>query len=255
MDIAVQSLEEALQEHEARVADLQKVCARLNAQVKAWKKACDEGNVAALQKAQVQVEELLPLLQEKSSEAGASWNFDAREYLESGRWRRDLAEAGQRMGLSIVEDGEHVVSYPVLVSSQPRTASLKIGKKAWPRLRPRALASELKRIRDKKSNSGVQEFLEHLFRAWQDLAQNGRTMVTFQEIYDRFSQAPGWKKDNPKEDFGLQIHALARSEIRMTKSGRKHYIERPSGKFKESDVFVVYREDGQPTRYLGIEFR
>lgn len=255
VETAVQSLEEALQIHEARVADLLKVCTRLNAQVKAWKKACDEGHVVAIQKAQAQVAELLPILHEKSEEAAGSWSFDAREYLESGRWRQELAEAGERLGLKVLQEGEHVISFPVLVSGQPRSSQVRLGKKAWPKLRPRVLAGELKKLREKTSSSGSQEFVEHLYRAWVDLTRDGGTVATFQALYDRFCQAPGWKKDNPREDFGLQILKLARSDVRMTKAGKRFHIEFPSGRFKEADIFVVYREDGQPARYYGIEFR
>ncbi|MBT9584712.1 hypothetical protein IV102_15315 [bacterium] len=255
MELALESIEEALSSHESRVDDLKAVCKRLNETVSAWKKACVEGDVGARQRAQVKVEELIPQLSSKAQEATVSWNFDARAYLESGRWRDDLQAAAESIGVKTIVDGETVVSSPVLVRSQPGSSRLKIGKNAWPRLHPRAVAAELKRLRDKKSVSGPQEFLECLYQAWQDLARGGATVATFHEIYERFAAAPGWKKENSLAQFGQDIYALARSEVRLTRAGKRFHLEHPSAKVKEREVFTVYREDGQPVRYYGIEFR
>ena len=255
VDLAVKSIEDAIREHESSVDDLKKVCKRLNEAVTAWQKACREGNVTARQRAQAQVEDLLPLSATKTQEAISTWSFDARAYLESDMWRQDVLAAAESLGVKTLIDGETVVSSPVLVRSQPGRSSLQIGKNAWPKLRPRAVAAELKRLRDKKSTSGPQDFLECLFQAWQDLERGGATVATFKEIYDRFAAAPGWKKDNSPAQFGQDIYALARSEVRLTRAGKRYHLEHPSAKVRERDVFTVYREDGQPVRYYGIEFR
>ncbi|MBX3169626.1 MAG: hypothetical protein KF760_19645 [Candidatus Eremiobacteraeota bacterium] len=255
LETKLESLEEALQVHESRVDDLKAVCQRLTKAVSAWKKACVEGDVGARQRAQSKVEELLPLSLERAQEASSSWEFDSRAYLESGRWREDVQAAADSLGVKVIIDGETLVSSPVLVRSQPSGSRLKIGKNAWSKLHPRAVAAELKRLRDKKSVSGPQEFLECLYLAWQDLTKNGATVATFQEIYERFAAAPGWKKENSPAQFGQDIYALARSEVRLTRSGKRFHLEHPSAKVKERDVFTVYREDGQPVRYYGIEFR
>ena len=255
MQILTKSLEDALDEHQGQVDDLLKICIRLTSAAKSWRKACCEGNIVARQKLQVQFEELLPVVTQKAADAGLSWNFDAREYLESGRWRQDLMEAGERQQMRLLVDGEYMVSSPVLVRAQASRLCLQIGKHSWPKLRARVVATELKRIRDKKSNSGNQEFLEHLYIAWQDLPRDGATMATLNDIYERFAQAPGWKKENSRAAFGQQIHALARGEVRLTRDGKRFHLEHPSGRAKEREIFTIYREDGQPVRYYGIEFR
>ena len=255
MELAVKTLEEALQEHEVWLEDLQKAGNRLAASVKTWRKACAEGDLATRDKAQAQVEELVPQVAQKAQEAKESWEFDARDYLEGERWRQELIQAGEKAQVPLLQDASHLVAPPVLVRAMPGRTCLQIGKKAWPRLRPKLVVAELKRLRDKKANAGAQEFLEHLYLAWKDLPRKGAPMVTFREIYERFAQAPGWKKENPRPDFGLQIHALARSEVRMTRDGTRYSFEFPSAKAKESDIFTVYREDGSPIRYYGIEFR
>lgn len=255
IEMATQSLEDALQVHEARVDELKSVCKRLTAAVGAWKKACTEGDVGARQRAQVKVEEILPVALVRSQEAAESWDFDGRAYLESGRWREDVRLAAESLGIKAIIDGETLISSPVLVRSQPSSSRLRIGKKTWSKLHPRVVAAELKRLRDKKSVSGPQDFLECLYLAWQDLIKDGATVAPFQAIYERFAAAPGWKKDNSPAQFGQDIYALARSEVRLTRSGKRFHLEHPSAKAKERDIFTVYREDGQPVRYYGIEFR
>ncbi len=251
---AVKSLEETLQEHDVWLEDLQKACNRLATAAKAWRKASAEGDLAMRDKAQALVEELLPQVAQKSQDAKESWDFDAREYLEGDRWRQELVSAGEKAQLLVLQDASHLVAPPVLVRSLPGRTALQIGKKAWSKLRPKVVVAELKRLRDKKASGGAQEFLEHLYQAWKDLPRKGAPMVTFREIWERFAQAPGWKKENPRPDFGLQIHALARSDVRLTRDGKRFTFEFPSAKARESDIFTVYREDGSPVRYYGIEF-
>lgn len=254
IETALKSLEETLHEHEVWLEDLHKACNRLAAAAKAWRKATAEGDLLTRDKAQALIEELLPQVAQKAQDAKDSWEFDAREYLESDRWRQELVSAGEKAQLLVLQDASHLVAPPVLVRSVPGRTTLQIGKKAWPKLRPKVVVAELKRLRDKKASGGAQEFLEHLYQAWKDLPRRGAPMVTFREIWDRFAQAPGWKKDNPRPDFGLQIHALARSEVRLTRDGKRFSFEYPSAKARESDIFTVYREDGSPVRYYGIEF-
>ena len=255
MDLAVKNLEETLQEHEVWLDDLEKACKKLAGAVKTWRKACAEGDLATRDKAQALVEELLPEINQRAQDARDSWEFDAREYLEGERWRQELIQAGEKAQLRILADASHLVAPPVLVRSMPGRTALQIGKKGWPKLRPKVVVAELKRLRDRKATGGALEFLEHLYQAWKDLPRRGSPMVTFREIYDRFAQAPGWKKENPRPGFGLQIHALARSDVRMTRDGTRYTFEYPSAKAKETDIFTVYREDGSPIRYYGIEFR
>jgi hypothetical protein len=257
------SLEEALRTQEEQVDDLLKAANKYVGALKTWKKACQTGHIGNLQKAMSQSREIAPALAAPAAEAASSWTFDVRDYLESGDWRQELqAAAGEKFSLRVLEEGETLVSSPVVIRAQAGRGILQIGKVNWPLLRPQVVAAELKRLRDRALSANSQEFLDSLLAAStrlnKDTPAGDETpgiFSKFRDIYDLFSITPGWKKDNPPAAFGQAIYALHRSDIRITRSGRKLEIEYPSANVKERDVFSVISEDGRPIRYYGIHFR
>ena len=249
-------LEEALREQEEQVDTLLKAANKYVGTLKAWKKACQMGHIGNLQKAKTQAKETVPTLVEPVGEAVQNWTFDIREYLESGEWRYELQEtAAEKFGLRVLEEGETLVSSPVVIRAQTGRGTLQIGKVNWPTLRPAVVAAELKRLRERAQNANSQEFLEAMLAAATHFSKDASPFVRFIDVYNLFSITPGWKKDNPLAAFGQAIYALHRSEVRMSRSGRKFEIEYPSGNYKEKDVFSVIAEDGRAIRYYGIQFR
>ena len=234
------SLEEALRAQEEQVDDLLKAANKYVGALKTWKKACQTGHIGNLQKAMVQSREIAPALAAPAADAASNWTFDVRDYLESGDWRRELqAAAGEKFSLRVLEEGETLVSSPVVIRAQAGRGILQIGKASWPLLRPQVVAAELKRLRDRAQSANSQEFLDGLLAAAMRLNKDAVTGETppqifsrFRDIYDLFSITPGWKKENPPAAFGQAIYALHRSDIRVTRSGRKLEIEYPSGKRK-----------------------
>jgi hypothetical protein len=255
------SLEEALQEHEERVDVLLKSAGRYVSALKAWKKACQTGHMSNRQKAAATAVELAPALAGPTAEAAEAWQFDVRAYLESREWRAELQTtvALERFGLRVLEEGDTLISSPVVVRSQPGKSWLAIGKVNWPAIRPKVVAAELKRLRERTAAANSQELVDSLFLACQRLNKekllaDSHLFAKFRDIYDLFCLTPGWKKENPWAAFGQAIYALHRSEIRATR-GRTFEIEYSSGKAKEKDILTVIAEDGRPLRYYGIWFR
>jgi hypothetical protein len=249
------ALEEALQEHEEQVTALLKSANRYVGALKAWKKACQTGEIGNLQKAAGQAAEIGRSLPEATEQTQSAWQFDVRGYLEDGDWIREVQSiATEKYDLRTIEDDGTLISSPVTVRSLPGRGTLAIGKLNWQKLRPVLVAEELKRLRDRAASANSQEFAESLFGAWQYLSSNGTTTVRFRDIYTLFSLTPGYKKDNPPAAFAQQIYALHRSGVRTTRGGRKFEIEYPSGRIKESDVFQVTAEDGRLLRYYSIYF-
>jgi hypothetical protein len=249
-------LEEALQGHEEKVDSLLKAAGKYLGALKGWKKACQQGHLGNLQKSAAQAVELGGALPEITSETRQDWDFDMRAYLEENFWRDELREtASDKFGLRTLEDGDLLISSPVNVRSMPSRNALMIGRASWPAIRPRIVAAELKRLRDRTVAANSQEFVESLFGACQYLAQKGDQFAKFRDIYEIFCLTPGYKRENPPAAFGQQIYSLHRSDIRTTRSGRKFEIEYPSGNVKERDVFTVISEDGRPIRYYGIWFK
>jgi hypothetical protein len=250
------TLEDALQEQEERVDALIKSAKKYTAALSAWKKACKTGHMANRQKQASLANELVATLVEPTNEASDSWDFDVRSYLESAQWRKELrAAALNRHELRTIEDGELLISSPVVVRAQPARNSVQIGKVNWPNLHPQLVAAELKRLRDRTAAANSQDFLEALHRTCLRSTRPEVMFVKFREVYDRWCDTPGYKKETPPAAFAQQIYALERSGIRTTKAGNRFSFVTPSGHPKERDILSVISEDGQTLRYYGIEFR
>ena len=251
------SLEEALQEHEEKVDALRRQVNKYAGALKAWKRACQVGNLGNLQKAAAQAEELSGSLPGTTAETRGSWDFDARAYLENGEWLKELQEiASERFSLRTLQEKETLISSPVTVRAQPSRGSLQFGKINWPSLRPKVAAAELKRLRDRTESANSQEFVESLYGVYRYLtASSGDHVATFRKIYDLFCLTPGYKKENPPAAFGQQIYALHRSKINATRGGHTYEFEFASGNVKERQIYTVIAEDGRSIRYYGIWFK
>jgi hypothetical protein len=211
---------------------------------------------ANLQKNAASATELAATLEEPTSDASDSWDFDVRSYLESARWRKEVQSvAADRHDLRTMEDGDLLISSPVIVRAQPARNSIQIGKVNWPNIHPQLVAAELKRLRDRTAAANSQDFLEALYRTCLRTTRPEVMFVKFREVYDRWCDTPGYKKENPLPAFAQQIYALQRSGIRTTKGGNRFVIEGPSGHPKSKDILSVIAEDGQTIRYYGITFR
>jgi len=250
------NLEDALQAQEEQVDDLLKSAAKYQAALKSWKKACQIGHLGNRQRAAAQAVELAPALAAPASEAADVWQFDARAYLESGDWRDELRAAAEKQGLRALEEGDNLISSPLVIRAVPGRGALALGKVNWPAIRPRVVAAELKRLRERSNSGNSQEFVDSLFAVSQHLNSGGDApFAKFRDIYDLFSLTPGWKKDNPPSAFGQAIYALHRSGLQTTRAGRRFDFEYPSGNVKDRDIYTVIAEDGRPIRYYGIQFR
>jgi len=250
------TLEDALQQQEEQVDDLLKSAGRYLSVLKGWKKACQVGHLGNRQKAAAQAVELAPGLTSPVLEAAESWQFDIRAYLESGDWRDELRAAAEKQGLRALAEGENLISSPLVVRAVPGRSALALGKVNWPALRPKIVAAELRRLRERTAGGNSQEFVDSLFAVSQRLSPGADApFAKFRDIYDLFSLTPGWKKDNPPAAFGQALYALHRSGLQTTRAGRKFDFEYPSGNVKDRDIYTVIAEDGRPIRYFGIQFR
>ena len=250
------NLEDALQEQETQVDDLLKSAARYTAALKSWKKACQTGHLGNRQKAAALAAEIVSPLNEAATQAAESWQFDARAYLESDDWRTELRTAAEKLGLRVLDEGDTLISSPLIVRAVPGRTALALGKTVWPALRPQAAAAEMKRLRDRAAAGNSQEFLDSLFAACRHLTADAPApFARFKDIYALYALTPGWKKDNPEAAFGQALYALHRSGLSVTRAGRKFEFEYPSGNVKERDLFPVIAEDGRPIRYWGVQFR
>lgn len=249
-------IEQALREHEERVDALIKAVNKCLTILKAWKKACQLGHVGNRQKAAAAAVEQVSQLQQLAQETAALWDFDTRAYLESDAWRVELQEACSKLSLRIFEEEDRLVSPPVLVRAEPVSSRLRIGKTPWPTLHPDVTTAHLKRLNERStSDTAAQLFLNFLYEGSKSVSRQGNQFARLKDLYDLFSYAPGWAKENTPAIFARQIYALHRSGVRTTKDGRTYELEGPTGKEKEKERFPVISDDGRPIIYYGIWFR
>jgi hypothetical protein len=244
------------QADEERVGALLKDANRYVSALKAWKKACATGSFNDRQKAAANAVQLAPELSEPASRAASAWNTDVRDYLSGDGWRRDVisAASSERIGLRATEENDTLVSSPVIVRALPARGVLQIGRQSWPHLRPRAVAAELKRLRDRTGSANSAEFLESLYAVWNRQPKDGSVYLRLRDVYALFSLTPGWKRENPLAKFAQDVYALHRADLGQTRAGIKYEFITPSANVKPSEVLTVIAEDGRTLRYVGIRF-
>jgi len=248
--------EEEWQAEEARVDALLKEANRYLSALKAWKKASQTGHFNDRQKASSLAAQMAPAMAEPVKQAASAWNVDVREYLGGDQWRRDVitTAASEPFSLRVTEENDTLVSSPVIVRALPWRGVLQIGRQSWPHLRPRAIATELKRLRDRTGSANSAEFLESLLAVWNSQKASNPVYLKFRDIYDMWSLTPGWKRENPLAKFVQDVYALNRAGLETTRSGKKFEFIRPSANAKQNETLTVIAEDGRTLRYLGIRF-
>lgn len=252
------SLEDALQVHEQQIDALLKDAKKYVATLNAWKKACQTGEIGKRDKAAATATGLAGALVDPAQSAAESWTFDVREYLESGAWRDELRQEANRLGVKSIEEGETLICppSPVPVRALPGQSRLRIGKKPWTKLRPSETAKEVKKLPEKSASlPELQRFLNALYAGCKLVSRQGNSWTKLKDLYDLFCLAPGWAKESSPVSFAQQIYALHKSDVRVTKDGKTAQFDYPGGKVKESDVFSVIADNGQPIRYFAIWFR
>lgn len=255
------ALEDALAAHDAEVKKLTKAGKDLLAAIHKWQRAVEVGNLVDARKfadvAKKRYEELAEPLQSTHS----AWNFDGAAYLESGEWLRELQATIKAKGgdLKVFEDRGDLICPPLVVRAVPSQAALRMGKSLWKKMRPMAVMEELKRLTSKDASRQDQAFLDQLYNAavylTRDKSSGSRVTAKLRDIYELWSVAPGWKKDNPELAFTQALYSLHQSDVRVTRGGKKYEFEFPTGTPKRSDVFSVTATDGRPVNYYLIHFR
>jgi hypothetical protein len=251
----LQALEPVLAEAEARVDALAKQAGKLSSAIKAWQKATKLGHLANRQKAIAAATKLLDEMPEVA--AAAAGDIPVRAYLESGAWRRELAETLRtRYGIAAFGDPSGaLVCPPVVVSADVVGGRLRVSRAPLSALRPTAVADEVKRHHDRVSAANCQEFVEGLYAAAKRLcAGQAQIYAPFHEIYALFADTPGWKKANPAVEFGQSIYALHQSSVRATKDGSVFQVRTQASGLRPNQIFTVYGRTGASYSYSGISF-
>ncbi|MGC8669449.1 MAG: hypothetical protein ACP5VE_15185 [Chthonomonadales bacterium] len=249
-------LEEALRACKLRQEGLR----RLGKSLSIWRSACANGSISEIPTAARRAIEQAAPLRAEAIAVQEAWNFDGQAYLEGNIWIEDLRRALEKHGIRTFPEGDYLVAPPLVIRPIPEKLALQMDKKLWRKLRPSYVANEIARIRKNGGVRGSKELLEHIFRSAKKMAGRGakeHTYVRLRELYDRWCEAPEWKKENPDTVFGQAILALETSGLRTTRDGTHFTIDGPSGSqdsTREKNVLTAYTPEGSLKRYYAINF-
>jgi hypothetical protein len=246
---------------ESALADLESTAERalgavgeLARLVKRVRAAAQTGKIADIERSVAQLDERLSAAAADCRTLGEGWQFDTRGYFASGDYLAELLAAIEQEDLRPAERDGRILSYPSIVRVLPGDQTVEIDRKKERRVRPRVVAAELKKRRDRRTGIRPEQMIEILFRAWSALvvAQRGSQVVRAAEIFDLLTQLPQ-AREYSQAEFARDLLQLDMSEVRATKAGRRLELRADAGA-KRGAVFSAVTPDGEVRLYSGVEF-
>ena len=253
------SLEQALARTESDADAALNAVSALMAPLRRFRAAAQVGDLRELQSAMDAAEQAMAKLSQQFAEAKNGWTFDARRYLSSGLYTREVLRTARKMGVSILERDDRVYCYPALVRIAPNEEAVFVDRKREHRIRPAVLVNLLKELQDKPPTFRPEAFLAALFEAYsKTVAQQGQDfwqlspVVPLTEIYGLLTLLPGQAREYSRQEFARDIYLLHRGGVDTTKSGAK--VSFPISRGVRGKTLTVVDETGEERRYYGIRF-
>ncbi|CAN5680331.1 hypothetical protein BH24ACT14_BH24ACT14_11150 [soil metagenome] len=252
-----EQLEDALAEAEAELAAAAKTVAALTAELRKGRAKATTGELRDLRKALQNVAELGAAVHDRTAAVARMWRFDDEEHLASGAWRAEVLRHAEGAGVQVFEQEDRLVSYPVLVTVQPGSGTIKIDKKSSRRLRPSYLVKELAALQQRQPAFKPQAFLESLAEGYDrqvaiDKLHDG-AVVHLIDVHKTLTLLPGQSREYGLAEFARDLFLLDSSDTIATKAGRR--ISLPaSTTTKGKKVLRTVTRNGQPKEYAGVSF-
>jgi hypothetical protein len=264
METAAVSLEQALSDLEAELAEMDRDAAALRKWVGAARKAANQGIIGEIGKAIEQGQSRAAALRERLAKAATHIDFDPVEYLGSDAYLDELKAAAQAAGLALIDRDGRLSAFPLLLKRDPKSLAVRVNRKADRRVRPSFLVAQLKASQDRSSGFKAQDFLKALFGAYQRLSrQFGAAygpnspglgpVAPLLDIYDTLTLMPGAAREYPIEEFGRDLLLLDREPELVTASGHGFRLPASTGS-KSAKKISVYDETGAEHVYVGLQF-
>jgi hypothetical protein len=252
------SLESALARTEADADAATRAAAGVVREIKRAKTAAAQGTVRELQRSLAAVEQGADALRDAVRTLRAGWQFDEREYLESGAYAAELIETARERGVRLFEQDERILSYPSVARVVAGDAALEIDRKRERRLRPSVVAEHLKKLQQKQPRFRAEQFLDSLHRAYRlALAEKGReegATVRLLDLYAILTVLPGQAREYSKSEFARDLYLLEESGVEQTRDGMQVRFPAATGT-KTGGTLATVTRDGELKTYFGIAFR
>ncbi len=247
--------EDALVRLEVALAEASRSSAAAASALKRLRRAAADGNVKDIEQSLAAVAERARGLTEASDRLSRSWQFEASAYLGAG-YVAELVEAAAAQGVDLFERDQRVYAFPVILRVEPQELGVRVSGKRQRKLRPSALAKELKTLQQKTPRQPPQvlALLFKVYRAlvrdeWQRLADGaGGPLVPLGELHAMLITGPG--ADYPIEEFGRDIHVLAQHPELRTADGAIYRL----GSDRIKPRIAVWDRDGREHIYSWVQF-
>ena len=258
--------EQAFSHVEAEAAGTLSAARELTKVARQLERAAKVGNVKALKRSQVRIEDAMAALSRAAQRTVRSWPFESDEeerYL-AREYAAELIRTASGQGVEIYERDGQLICSPSSVKILPSVRAVRIDKKKASTIRPSYLADLLYRNQNKKNTFSSVQFLESLYRVYRELVRmdsSGRLaewpagrVIRLERIYRLFTSLPGTAREYTATDFARDVYLLEASGHKRTRSGAEVSFPASTGTRRTRGVFHFFGPNGQLFQYSGIRF-
>ena len=257
------SFELAFNDTERAAASTIRSAAGLGKLAKRLEKAAQEGNIAAIKRAQGELGNAVSQLAQEVDNAVKIWPFhddEEEQYLRDG-YADELRGVAAQQGLTVRERDGRLIASPSIVRVLPSDRAVRIDRKQSSTLRPSTLVNLLLENQKKRGRYRSDAFLESLYRVYLGLEDssdrlmrgNQGLVVPLSKIYDMFTSRPGSAREYTPTDFARDLYMLDRSGVTRTRSGASVSFPTSTGA-RSANLFTFFDQDGRDFPYYGIRF-
>lgn len=252
--------EHAFEDAEARAAATLKAAQSLVSSARKMQKAARDGGIAALRRAQADLDDAATALGQEVAESAACWPYaeDEEERYLGEHFAAELRRVAAGRGLDIHERDGQLIAHPSIVHVLPGDRAVRVDRKKVLAIRPSRLADLLLQSQKKPGRYRTDRFLESLHAVYADIvrlpADAGR-VVPLARIYKLLTALPGAKRDYDRTDFARDLYLLDESGPRVTRRGARVSFPASAGTRQSGPgLFTFVAPDGQVVKYYGIAF-
>jgi len=254
------SFKDTLEEYKIAVDEWLDLAKKQSTTVAKLEKAVATGNVRDLEKQRESARLLAEQCTAKSQEI-PPFNFDTTEYMnQPDGYLAEFKEAADEAELNYFERDGVIFCYPVLMSLNAKTNTVRIDKKPISTVHPQYLAALLQKEQSREPKAKPEKFIETLFKGYQlVLPASGRVDgadISLTEIYDALTIMPGLSKEYTLLDFTRDLYFLDISGITETKKGYRMSLPAStvSREGAKKDILPFVTRDGHEKQYAAIKF-
>ncbi len=261
------TLEAALSDSQGRAQEVGVLLARAQTIAKALQRASLTGDLPQLRSLR---SELRAMLHEISGNADGiieAWPWtdsQSEEQWMEREYGAELRAAANAAGLSMLPYGKGWSVFPVIVTPEPKSRTIRVNKKRVKAIRPSHVIGEIRRARGAKPRQRPEQFLEILFAGYRATAgaqalEAGAirpgSSVRLVDVYASLNLRPTARAEYPLEEFVRDVYMLDIAGLRTTEGGSTMHLSAATSTKTGTGVLTVVDDAGRTYHYFAIAFR